>query len=208
MKNFLIDGLKESASYTRLLKNIKEELSPMMVYGLISESMGQLVYGLSRHTGRQLIFLSYEERRARNVYEDMVNLGGKNAYLFPKKELMFYNIDAHSNEEDNKRLEVLSKLAVGQNIVVCTSIEAMFDKIISKKKFKDMIRLIKLGQDLDLDNLLEFFILAGYERVAMVEAIGQFSLRGGIVDFFPANSKNPIRVELFDREVDSIRSFD
>ena len=182
MKNFLIDGLKESASYTRLLKNIKEELSPMMVYGLISESMGQLVYGLSRHTGRQLIFLSYEERRARNVYEDMVNLGGKNAYLFPKKELMFYNIDAHSNEEDNKRLEVLSKLAVGQNIVVCTSIEAMFDKIISKKKFKDMIRLIKLGQDLDLDNLLEFFILAGYERVAMVEAIGQFSLRGGIVD--------------------------
>ncbi len=49
---------------------------------------------------------------------------------------------------------------------------------------------------------------SGYERVHMVEGVGQFSIRGGIIDFFPPNSNNPYRVELFDEEVDSIRTFD
>lgn len=208
MKNFLIDTLRESDSYNRLLKNIQEGKSPLMTYGIINENISHILYGLSNHTKKQILFLTYQEKRARSIYEDIINFGADNTYLFPKKELIFYNIDAHSNEENNKRLEVLSKLSVGQDLIVVASIEAIFDKIISRKKFTDMIKKISVGEEFDLEKLVEFFVLAGYERVPMVEAIGQFSVRGGIVDYFPANSKNPVRVEFFDTEVDSIRSFD
>ncbi len=208
MKNFLIDILRESNSYNKLLTDIRDKKSPLMTYGIISESLGHLVYGLSNHTKKQILLLTYQERKARTIYDDIVNLGSENVYLFPKKELMFYNIDAHSNEERNKRLEVLSKLSLGEDVVVVASIEAMFDKIILKDKFSAMIREVSLADNIDLEELIGFFIAGGYERVSMVEAIGQFSIRGGIIDFFPASSKNPIRIELFDTEVDSIRSFD
>ncbi len=208
MRNFLIDTLKEMDSYNKLLNNVKENNSPIMTYGILSENVGHILDGVSNHIGKQILVLTYQEKRARGIYEDIVNFGADNAYLFPQKEVMFYNIDAHSNEDDNKRLEVLSQLSMDENLIVVASIEAVFNKIISKKKFSEMIKLINIGDDIDLKELTEFFILAGYERVAMVEAMGQFSIRGGIIDYYPTVSKNPIRMELFDTEVDSIRTFD
>src|SRR5699024_11143775 len=64
------------------------------------------------------------------------------------------------------------------------------------------------GKNIELDSLVDTLTLGGYERVNMVEGVGQFSLRGGIIDIFPPDSENPYRIELFDEEVDSIRSFD
>ncbi len=103
---------------------------------------------------------------------------------------------------------MISKLISQEKVIIIVSIEALLDKIIIKDIFQKHTETIELENDINLDLLIKNFVNSGYERVHMVEGVGQFSIRGGIIDFFPPNSNNPYRVELFDEEVDSIRTFD
>ena len=208
MLNFLIDPLKNLKAYENLILDIEEEKSPIGTYGIINENLGHILYALSEHTGRQILLITYDEVRSRMIYEDLRNLGRSNAFLLPKKELLLYNIEAHSNERTSQRLEVVSKLVEGEDLVIVASVEAVLDKLMSRKIFERYSKKIGSEDQIDLDELMDCFINGGYERVSMVEGIGQFSIRGGILDFFSPDKNNPYRIELFDDEVDSIRTFD
>ena len=208
MGNFLIDPLKNLAEYNKLIKDIEKNISPIATYGIVDENIGHILYALKEHIGRQTLLITYDEARGRKIYEDTINLGNKNVLLLPKKELLFYDIDAYSHERTNQRLGVVSKLVKGEDLTVVCSIEAILDKIMSKDTFIQYSKEIKFGDVIDLEKIMDLFISGGYERVTMVEEIGQFSIRGGILDFFSPDSDNPYRIELFDDEVDSIRTFD
>lgn len=208
MKNFLIDPLKNLDSYNGLLEDIDKGLNPISTYGIIDENLAHIVYGLGEHLDRQILLVTYDEIKARRLYEDIKNLGNTNVELFPKKEILFYDIHASSYENSIQRLKVISRLISNEKLIVIASMEALLDKIMIKDVFERYIQRIELGRDIDLELLTTNFIDAGYERVHMVEGVGQFSIRGGIIDFFPPDSNNPYRVELFDEEVDSIRTFD
>lgn len=208
MKNFLIDPLKNLEEYKKLTKDIEKDISPIATYGIVDENIGHILYALKEHIGRQTLLITYDEARGRKIYEDIVNLGNKNVLLLPKKELLFYDIDAYSHERTNQRLGVVSKLVKGEDLIVICSIDAILDKIMSKDTFIQYSKEIRFGDVIDLEKIMDLFISGGYERVTMVEEIGQFSIRGGILDFFSPDSDNPYRIELFDDEVDSIRTFD
>lgn len=66
---------------------------------------------------------------------------------------------------------------------------------------------LKLGEDINIDQTLNTFVKMGYVRAEMVTTPGEFSVRGGIIDIYPLTEANPLRIELFDTEIDSIRSF-
>ncbi len=206
--NYLIDPLKNLDSYKGLILDIEKGTSPIGTYGIIGESTGHILYGLREHSQRQILLITYDEVRARKIYEDLKNLGNREVYLLPRKELLLYNIDALSNEGSNKRLEIMSKLVEDEDMIIIASIESILDKIMSKKLFEKYSQKINSDDRIDLDKTIDIFINGGYERVAMVEGVGQFSVRGGIIDFFSPNNENPYRIELFDDEVDSIRTFD
>nr|WP_252187742.1 transcription-repair coupling factor [Anaeromonas frigoriresistens] len=78
----------------------------------------------------------------------------------------------------------------------------------NKKLFEKYKKEIKFGEEILLEDIIKALVIQGYERVDMIEGHGQFSVRGGIIDFFPITNDNPYRIELFDNEVDSIRTFD
>ena len=208
MTNFLIDPLKNLDEYNKLIIDITEKKSPIATYGIIDESIGHFLYALREHTGKQILLVTDNELKSRRIYEDIKYLGYKDVFLLPKGELLLYDIDALSHERTNQRLRVISKLASGEDLLIVTSIEAILNKLISMDVFKSYSQDIRLGEVIDLENLIKKLADGGYERVNMVEGIGQFSIRGGIIDFFPPHSSNPIRIELFDEEIDSIRTFD
>lgn len=208
MADFLIDQLKKLDSYKRLIEDIKNNLSPIATYGIIDESMGHFLYALNNHTGKQILVITYNEMRSKKLYEDIKGLGNQDVMLLPKKEILFYDIDAYSHERINERMEVITKLAQGEDIIVIASVEAILDKLMSRRIFEAYSKKISVGDEIELDFLKEILLGGGYEKVNMVEAKGQFSIRGGILDFFPPYSANPFRIEFFDIEVDSIRSFD
>ena len=98
MADFLIDQLKKLDSYKRLIEDIKNNLSPIATYGIIDESMGHFLYALNNHTGKQILVITYNEMRSKKLYEDIKGLGNQDVMLLPKKEILFYDIDAYSHE--------------------------------------------------------------------------------------------------------------
>ncbi len=208
MKNFLIDPLKNLKSYNRLLEDIDRGLSPIVTHGIIDENLSHIIYGLKEHVDRQILVVTYDEIKAKRIYEDLKDLGNANVEVFPNREMLFYDMHASSYENLAKRLMLISKLNHNEKLIVVASIESLLEKILSKDIFNRYTQSIEFGKEIDLDLFARNLIDAGYERVHMIEGIGQFSIRGGIVDFFPPNSANPYRIELFADEIDSIRTFD
>lgn len=207
-KNILIDQLYNLISYKNLINNIKEKQSPISLHGLSEENLAHIAYGINQHLDRQILIITYDEIRAKKMIEDLKFYFKGKVELFPSKDLFFYDLDAYSHEISNQRLKVIERLAKGEKIVVVSSIEGVLNKITRPNIFKSYGLTIEYGKTLDLTEVSERLIFLGYERVSIVEGKGQFSIRGGILDFFPVNSDKPYRVELFDDEVDSIRLFD
>lgn len=206
--NMFIDSLKNLSSYDQLVNEINKKSSPIALHGLSEENISHVSYGLNQHLDRQILIITYDDLRAKKIMEDLSFFSRESSELFPTKEVVLYDIDAHSHEVSNHRVRVMDRLAQGENIVVVSSIHSIMNKIMTKAITKKYTMDIELGHTIDLNKLSKTFVTQGYERVDMVEGIGQFSIRGGIIDLFPVNSNNPFRIELFDDEIDSIRLFD
>ena len=127
--------------------------------------------------------------------------------LYPELRASFH-AEAHSLEVTAARLAVLQSLWQRQDTIVLVTVEAWLQQVASPAAFSGGAISLASGLRVKRDALLAQLVSGGYERVAAVEARGQFSVRGGIVDIFPLNAPEPFRLEWFDEELDSIRSFD
>ena len=208
MKNVFIDSLENLDSYNKLIDSVEDKLSPVALHGLSGESISHISYALNENLKRQTLILTYDDLRAKAIFEDLKFFDSKNTEFFPSRDIVFYDMDAFSHDIQNQRLKVLERLSRGENLIVVASVRSIINKVMSCEKMKAHTTSLEFGQIVDFKSLAESLSEKGYERVEMLEGKGQFAIRGGILDFFPINSENPIRVELFDDEVDSIRTFD
>ena len=108
-------------------------------------------------------------------------------------------------ERKSRRLEILTRLLNGEKIIVLASPASIVKKDFSRQDFFKQRIQVDIGQNLNLENFLTQLVAFGYERSNEIDAIGKFSMRGGIVDVFPINAPSPVRIEFFDDVVDSIR---
>src|SRR5262245_13050685 len=107
------------------------------------------------------------------------------------------------------RTEALTRLSAGGNKkIVITYPEALFEKVVLPKTLSGNIIYIKAGDTIDLNGLMELFVMYGFERTDFVYEPGQFALRGGILDIYSFGNEKPYRVVLFGNDIDSIRIFD
>lgn len=127
--------------------------------------------------------------------------------LYPELKASF-QAEAHSLEVTAARMAVLQSLWQGKETIVLTTVEAFLQQIPGPASFSGGAINLTVGMKAARDTLLAELVKKGYERVVAVDARGQFSVRGGIVDIFSLNAADPIRLEWFDEELDSIRSFD
>ena len=111
-------------------------------------------------------------------------------------------------ERSAQRMNILARLLRCEPIIVLADIGAAAQRGLSTAEFSRAALSLRLGESLPREHLLERLSALGYEHAAEVEHVGQFSVRGGIVDIFPINALSPIRVEFFDAEIDSMREYD
>jgi transcription-repair coupling factor (superfamily II helicase) len=105
-------------------------------------------------------------------------------------------------------METLQALAQGEEPAVITTIRALMQRTMPLKMLREKTLQLKVGSSIPRDELARSLVNLGFERLPLVEEVGQFSVRGGIVDIFPHGCENPYRVELLDDEIESIRQFD
>ena len=153
------------------------------------------------------LILTYNDRRAEELYSDM-KFYGRDVYMYPAKDILFFSADVHGNAITRRRMEVLRRLATGEPCTIIATVDAMYDKIPALSYMKKYVINIHAAQSLDLDELKGKLVDLGYEKTDSVEEPGQFAIRGGIVDIFPLTEECPYRIDMWDDEVDTIKTFD
>jgi transcription-repair coupling factor (superfamily II helicase) len=160
---------------------------------------------------RNILLLTSDNIHIDQYYEDLIRLMPRERILvYPEIEALPHEQIIADLPETRERLEVLQALCFprGPSRLILTTGTVLLRKIMPKKYFKNLSLSISLGEEMDLKMLVERLFLLGYKRTSMVEEAAQFSIRGGIIDFYPIVNDKPLRIEFFGDEVDSIREFD
>ncbi len=207
MINF-IDSLLELEEYRDILSSARSYTRPVSITGPSESQKAHISYALSSHCGRKGIFVAFNEIQARKLFEDLTFFMGEEAVFFPTKEIMLYDVEAKSYDTVYQRLAALDRISRGEYSFVVTSVEALSHKLIQPEVFRQCVIKLDLSTRIDLEELVRRLVISAYERVGSVEGKGQFAVRGGIVDIFPVDSENAVRIEFFGDEIDSLRWFD
>ncbi|WP_024621156.1 transcription-repair coupling factor [Metaclostridioides mangenotii] len=208
MNDVFVYPLRNSEEYKDALNYVKAGQGSLLVNGLLQVQKPHITYSLFKDTSKQTLFIASSELEAKKVYEDLCFYAKDKVEILGFEDINFYHLEAKDRSEEAKKLKVLTRLAKGEEIILVTSIEAILKKYTPKEMLIDNIFSYKVGDTIDLEGLTDKLVNLGYERVSRIEGFGQFSVRGGIVDIFSLEYSNPIRMELFDDEIDSIRTFD
>ncbi|KAB3531903.1 transcription-repair coupling factor [Alkaliphilus pronyensis] len=203
----LLAPIKKTIEYNQLVGSIKGKRTPVVLHGLSESQKAHISFGLYEELNKQVCIITYNELEARQVYEDLKFYLGDRVLLFPTREIVFYQIEATGELMQSERAKVLEALVEGENPIIVASIDALLNKITKPQYYSKHHISLSVGDIIDLEEILKTLLIQGFNRVDRVERRGEFSIRGGIIDIFPASQELPFRIELFDDEVDSIRSF-
>ena len=207
--------LNELESYRKLKdlldgEKLKKVRSTALAGGVMDSQKCHLACGLANQTGRPMLFVAAGELKAREMFRDISFFFPESVKYYPAKDILFYGADVNSGGITRERFDVLASLLDEDSevkAVVC-GVEALFDCLAEKEVFRSHIITISEGETIDTNGLLRSLLLMGYERADTVEGPGQFASRGGIIDLFSPTWQNPVRIELWGDEIDSLRFID
>ena len=199
--------LKKLADFESLEESIKKEKFPLHVTDMSEPGKAHLISELMKEDRPWKLVITYDEDNASRLYED-IGCFLDDVYLYPARDLLFFNADIRSLQITAKRVEVWKHLREDKSGVVVTTVDALMDKLEDYQKFCRATIEIKKEDTVDLDEISKRLTDIGYERSFETDNPGQFSIRGGIVDIFPLTEENPVRIELWDDEIDAMKSFD
>lgn len=161
-----------------------------------------------KERGGQCLIITSSYLKAKRLAEDLSFFVEKKIFVIPEEEQLFLKYEAKSHGSLEERLAALKALLSGESCIVIAPILGAVKKLAPHRIFKENMIRFAPGDDASLDIIKRKLTFMGYERAAFVESKGQYSIRGGIVDVFSADSEYPYRIEFFDTEVDSIRTFE
>lgn len=206
MSRGFANPLTELAEFEELQQSLKKKKGPVQVSGCLDSQKVHLMQETMADRPWKLV-VTYDDARAKEIYDDF-GCFRDNVWLYPAKDLLFYSADIHGNLITRERLQVLRHLMEDESGVVVTTMDGLMDHLLPLSCMREQVLHLETGQELDLEAWKIRLAELGYERMPQVDGMGQFSVRGGILDIYPLTEELPVRIELWDTEVDSIRTFD
>ncbi len=194
--------LSEYKEYSDFLAALKKGDTPISVSSITEAAWGQFIY---QTADKRALVIAYNDREAQRIAENLRFFGGR-VFVFPSKEYVFFDIDAYDRHSENARLETLSNISEGGTIVA--SVDSLLTFTLSRAELENNTVTIKQDGKYDIEELVKKLVNMGYTREEEISGKGQFALRGGILDIFSPQQENPVRIEFFDIQADSIREFD
>ena len=193
------------------INNLKDSIinkENINVTGLKGAKLSLIISILENYLINDLLIITKNNYRANELYEDLLRLLPSDKVLyFPEKDIMPHeNIKVPAWQTRN-RLQVLNSSNNKETQIIVIPVQALFKAIVPYWRWNEFVIKLEVGKIFELKRLTSLLIDASYERTEKVEDIGEFSMRGGIIDIFPPGEKRPFRVEFFGDEIDSIRKF-
>jgi len=206
--NGLQDLLLENEEIQSIIKGVEEGLTEQLAAGLSGSSRALLIASAYKETSRPIMVVTYNLLQAQKLYDDLTQfVNEQDVFLYAANELIAAEIGIASPELRAQRIETLNHMVLNKKGVYIVPVAGLRKMLPPAEVWRKLQRTFTVGEELNLDNELNELVKMGYQRAEMVSAPGEFSVRGGIIDIYPLTASYPYRIELFDTEIDSIRSF-
>ncbi|HAF62332.1 MAG TPA: transcription-repair coupling factor [Anaerolineaceae bacterium] len=207
----------ELEGYNSILTALKQGVDPGPL-GLVRPIRLPLALAIQREQQVPVLFITGQVSRAQVLLEEM-RLWDERAHgmFFPEPVPIFYEASDWEETTRAGRIAALNALScywipgqkpTADHIFIIASIKSVMARTLPRRDFILARKLLKIGESLDLEWLVQQLVRLGYEFHEIVTGVGQFSRRGGIVDIWLVDQEHPIRIEFFGDEIESIRTFD
>ncbi|USG65910.1 transcription-repair coupling factor [Brevibacillus ruminantium] len=205
----IINPMKQDAHIGTIVAGLDRGLNEQLVSGLSGSARQALMVALKQMSDRPICVITHNMFQAQKVFEDLTELvPAEDVLLYPGNELIGSELAIASPDILAQRIHVCNRLAKGFTGFLVVPFAGLRRLAVPPHIWKESQIELTVGEELDIDAFLLRCIELGYERVDMVERKGELSVRGGIIDLYPIDSEWPVRIELFDVDIDSIRTFD
>ena len=192
--------------FRSLALDLKNGSFPLGILGLGGAAKHIMIHTLCENFSHGALVLTPDEKSAQKCCDDLAAFG-TNAVFFPARDFNF-SAQISSSEYEQQRIGALARVLAGECGVMVCSVEAALQHTVPRQVLQNRIFTLTAGQEIEPDNVRRMLVRAGYAAADMVEGPGQFSLRGGILDIFPANQDMPVRIEFYGDEIDTVHQFD
>ena len=201
----ILSGVPE---FPRLLAALDSGGCPAAVSGLSAVHRAHFAAGIWQQTGRPVVLLCADETEADRLAEDLTAFTGQAVRRLSARDFTFHNAAVVSRQWEHRRLSALRALAAGESPLTVCTVESLLQRTLPRTLLTQCAQMLRVGESHDLPELAERLSAAGYTRCEQVEGVGQFALRGGILDVFSPAFDRPVRAEFFGDEIDSMGLFD
>ena len=199
-----------SPPFRTLIQRLEEPTEGrLMVTGLSGSSGAVLLNALTTNLKRPILVVTQRSEEASDFYEDLLFLmGPEKVAHFPTRQILPYDFRAPVGEVMGQRISSLAGLLHGSVSVVVCPVRALLEPTIAVDTLKESSVILNKGDEIDIDELVDRLVRLGFQRVPLVEEVGDFARRGGLIDIFTPDASAPVRIEFFGDEIDTIREFD
>lgn len=205
--NFLKNVIIKSPQYQTVSKSISNKGKPIAITGLSSIHKSHIIYSLCTEKNCRAFVIASDEPEAQRMSNDLMSMGLK-VFIYPYRDFNFCDVDGKSREYEHKRLGILLNIINNSFDVVITCIDSSLQYTVPVNNLKKKTIVLKVSETISSKKIIDVLISCGYEKYDQVEGLGQFSLRGGILDFFPPDSSYPVRIEFWGDNIDTLSYFD
>ena len=207
--NTILEALEGCAAVRELATRLPAPGSVLAIGGVCGSARLALVAALHRTTRRVLVVVADDPAAAASAEADLETLLGEGeSVLYPQREALPYESAEPHLEIGGLRVEAAEALFSGRARLFVTTIRALQERAPIPDQLARLRLTLRVGQQLPFGDLVAALGERGFERVPLVEEVGQFAVRGGLLDLFSFGSPEPVRVEFWGDEISSIRSFD
>lgn len=203
----LFDILKNEPDYARMISAVQKGSLPLAASGLSNVHKALLAAAMRAHTGKKLSIITPDEQTTISLKGDIESLG-LSCLLFASRDYNTERVTGYSKEYEHKRVDTLSRVLDGAFDVVLITVDAAVQYTLPPEVLKANTLNIGSADSLDITEFCNKLVDAGYVRSELCEGVGQFAVRGGIIDVFATGNDYPVRIELWGDEVDSLSFFD
>ena len=191
-----------------LVRRVEEGGCPVAVTGLQPVHRSCVGAAVALAAERPAVFVCGDEREAQQLRGDLQTLLGTEPVVLLGREWQLRPGAIASRDWERSRLAALYALSRGEAAVTVATADALCARTLPPKLLHSLALTLEVGARADLNELADRLVSAGYTRCQQVEGVGQFALRGGILDVFSPLMDQPVRCEFFDDEIDSMGAFD
>lgn len=204
---FLAEILDRLPEY-RSLSSAVDLSHHLAATGLSEVHKAHVAFSLAVQKKRKSIIIAPDEQEATKLVDDLNTFYGGGVYFYPSRDFTFRPVESVSHEFEHERLRVMGRMARGDFNAVVACADAVMQLTMPPEEYRKRTVEVKKGREMPLEKVVKALDAAGYAHSAQVDGMGQYALRGGIVDFFPPYTDSPVRVEFWGDEPDTISFFD